>query len=103
MGLVGSFTWNRRFLTMGNAAWFEIASRDGFYSRADAATVFNDPLSTTFPDPDHSVGESRYVIIGLSRFGQLLVVSHTDRGEKIWIISTRKATRQEQRFYEEGI
>jgi uncharacterized protein len=72
-------------------------------SFSEAATVFNDPLSTTFPDPDHSVGESRYVIIGLSRFGQLLVVSHTDRGEKIRIISTRKATRQEQRFYEEGI
>lgn len=69
----------------------------------EATTVFNDPLSTTFPDPDHSVGESRYVIIGLSRFGQLLVVSHTDRGEKIRIISARKATRQEQRFYEEGI
>ncbi len=68
----------------------------------EAATVFNDPLSTTFPDPDHSVGESRYVIIGLSRFGQL-VISHTDRGEKIRIISARKATRQEQRFYEEGI
>ncbi len=68
----------------------------------ESSTVFNDPLSTTFPDPDHSVGESRYVIIGLSRFGQLLVVSHTDRGEKIRIISARKATRQEQRFYEEG-
>ena len=72
-------------------------------SFSEAATVFNDPLSTTFPDPDHSVGESRYVIIGLSRFGQLLVVSHTDRGEKIRVISARKATRQEQRFYEEGI
>jgi uncharacterized protein len=72
-------------------------------SFSEAATVFNDPLSTTFPDPDHSVGESRYVIIDLSRFGKLLVVSHTDRGEKIRIISTRKATRQEQRFYEEGI
>jgi uncharacterized DUF497 family protein len=68
----------------------------------EAATVFNDLLSVTFPDPDHSVGESRYVIIGMSRFGQLLIVSHTDRGEKVRIISTRKATRQEQRFYEEG-
>ncbi len=68
----------------------------------EAATVFNDLLSVTFPDPDHSVGESRYVIIGVSRFGQLLIVSHTDRGEKIRIISARKATRQERRFYEEG-
>ncbi len=68
----------------------------------EAATVFNDPLSVTFPDPDHSIGENRYVIIGISRFGQLLVVAHTDRGEKIRIISVRKATRQERRFYEEG-
>lgn len=68
----------------------------------EAATVFNDLLSVTFPDPDHSVGESRYVIIGISRFGQLLIVSHTDRGEKVRIISARKATRQERRFYEEG-
>ncbi len=68
----------------------------------EAATVFNDSLSVTFPDPDHSIGESRYVIIGLSRFGQLLVVAHTDREEKIRIISARKATRQEKRFYEEG-
>ena len=68
----------------------------------EAATVFNDLLSVTFPDPDHSVDESRYVIIGVSRFGQLLIVSHTDRGETIRIISARKATRQERRFYEEG-
>lgn len=68
----------------------------------EAATVFNDPLSMTFPDPDHSIGESRYVIIGLSRFGQLLVVAHTDREAKIRIISARKATRQERRFYEQG-
>lgn len=68
----------------------------------EAATVFNDLLSMTFPDPDHSVGESRYVIIGMSRFGQVLIVSHTDRGETIRIISARKATRQERRFYEEG-
>ncbi|BBD69877.1 hypothetical protein NIES4072_27870 [Nostoc commune NIES-4072] len=67
----------------------------------EAATVFNDPLSVTFPDPDHSIGESRYIIIGVSRFGQLLVVAHTDRGEKVRIISARKATRKEKRFYEE--
>lgn len=67
----------------------------------EAATVFNDLLSVTFPDPDHSVGESRYVIIGMSRFGQILVVSHTDRGEKVRIISVRQATRKERRFYEE--
>jgi uncharacterized protein len=67
----------------------------------EAVTVFNDPLSVTFPDPDHSIGESRYIIIGVSRFGQLLVVAHTDRGEKVRIITARKATRQEKKFYEE--
>ncbi|MEH1796225.1 BrnT family toxin [Nostoc sp.] len=67
----------------------------------EAATVFNDLLSVTFPDPDHSIGESRYIIIGVSRFGQLLVVAHTHRGEKVRIISARKATRQEKKFYEE--
>ncbi|MDY6785840.1 MAG: BrnT family toxin [Cyanobacteriota bacterium] len=72
-------------------------------SFVEAATVFSDVLSMTFPDPDHSIGESRYVIIGISRFGHLLVVSHTDRGEKIRIISARKATRKERRYYEEGI
>ena len=68
----------------------------------EAATVFNDSLSTTFPDPEHSIGENRYVIIGLSGYGQLLVVSHTDRRDRVRIISAQKATRQERRFYEEG-
>ena len=68
----------------------------------EAVTVFNDPLSLTFPDPEHSIGESRYIIIGTSRLGQTLVIAHTERGEKIRIISARKATRQEKRFYEEG-
>lgn len=69
----------------------------------EAATVFNDQLSITFPDPDHSIGESRYIIIGVSQFGRLLVIAHTDRGEKVRIISARQVTRQERRFYEEGI
>jgi uncharacterized protein len=68
----------------------------------EAATVFGDSLSVTFPDPDHSIEEDRYVIIGMSRLGQLLVVSHTDRGNRTRIISARRATRQERRFYEEG-
>lgn len=68
----------------------------------EAATVFNDPLSVTFPDPDHSIGESRYIIIGVSQLGRLLVIAHTDRGEKVRIISARQVTSQERRFYEEG-
>lgn len=68
----------------------------------EATTVFNDSLSVTFPDPEHSIRESRYVIIGVSGLGQLLVVSHTDRENRTRIISARKATRPERRFYEEG-
>jgi uncharacterized DUF497 family protein len=67
----------------------------------EAATVFNDPLSITFPDPDHSIDESRYIIIGTSGLGLLLVVAHTDRDDRVRIISARRATRQERRFYEQ--
>ena len=66
----------------------------------EAATVFNDSLSVSFPDPQHSMRESRYVIIGMSRFGRLLVIAHTDQEEIVRIISARKATRMEKRFYE---
>ena len=69
----------------------------------EASTVFGDSLSMTFPDPDHSIEEDRYVIIGMSESGKLLVVSHTDRENRTRIISARRATRQERRFYEEGI
>ena len=48
-------------------------------SFSEASTVFDDDLATTFPDPEHSIGESRYVMIGVSDVGNLLVVSHTDR------------------------
>jgi uncharacterized DUF497 family protein len=68
----------------------------------EAATVFHDPLSTTFPDVDHSVGERRFLIIGMSAPGRILVVSHTEKGDTIRIISARTATRRERRFYEEG-
>lgn len=67
----------------------------------EAATVFVDPLATTFPDPDHSEDEERYVTIGLSARGRVLVVAHTDAGEEIRVISARRATRHERRFYEE--
>jgi uncharacterized protein len=68
----------------------------------EATTAFDDALSVTFPDPDHSINESRYVMIGVSKSGQLLVVSHTDRESRIRIISARRATRQEKAFYAEG-
>ena len=71
-------------------------------SFTEAATVFNDPLSLTYPDPDHSINESRYITIGLSKTGKIIILAHTDRNNKIRIISARLATRQERRFYEEG-
>ena len=67
----------------------------------DAATVFADTLSMTYDDPDHSLDEERYVTIGHSDSGQLLMVAHTDRGDSIRIISARKLTRRERRAYEE--
>jgi hypothetical protein len=68
----------------------------------EAGTVFADPLATTFPDPAHSVDEQRYVTIGLTLSGRILVVAHTDRGEAIRVISARLATPSERRFYEQG-
>ncbi|MFC1783271.1 BrnT family toxin [Planctomycetota bacterium] len=67
----------------------------------EAATVFADPLSMTFPDPDHSHGEDRFVLIGKSFEGNILVIAHTERGKKIRIINARKATRKERKYYEE--
>ncbi|MGB7291753.1 MAG: BrnT family toxin [Thermodesulfobacteriota bacterium] len=67
----------------------------------EAATVFGDPLSMTFEDPDHSIDEQRFVTIGESSRRRVLVVAHTDRGGVIRIISVRNATRRERKFYEE--
>jgi uncharacterized DUF497 family protein len=67
----------------------------------EAATVLGDPLSTTFPDESHSTDERRFVTIGASRRGRLLVVAHTDRDNTIRIISARQATRRERVFYEQ--
>lgn len=68
----------------------------------EAATVFRDTLSATGSDPDHSIGEHRFVTLGVSKQGRLLAVSHTEEGEVIRIISARLATRQERKIYEEG-
>jgi len=66
----------------------------------EAKTVFNDPFSVTIYDPDYSIDEDRYIDIGLSSKGRLIVVSYLERDEKIRIISSRKATKKEQRDYE---
>ena len=68
----------------------------------EAATVLGDPLSTTFPDETHSEGEMRFVTVGVSQRGRLLVVAHTERNDTIRIISARRATRREREFYEQG-
>ncbi len=66
----------------------------------EAATVFGDTLSITIPDPLHSEDEHRYVLIGHSHRSRLLVVVHTDRGDRTRIISARPATRKERLCYE---
>ena len=66
----------------------------------EAMTAFYDPLSATFDDPDHSVGEQRLITVGYSPRGRLLVVSHTERIKAIRIISARLATTQERKRHE---
>ena len=68
----------------------------------EASTVFGDTLSVSGRDLEHSVVEIRWITLGLSSHGRVLVVSHTDRGGVIRIISARPATRKEKRIYEEG-
>lgn len=67
----------------------------------EAASVFGDPLAISFRDPDHSVGERRYVTFGVSQGGVLLALSHTYRNEVARIISVRRATKAERKIYEE--
>jgi uncharacterized DUF497 family protein len=68
----------------------------------EAGTVLGDPLSMTYHDPDHSLAEHRYVTIGTSLSGRVLVVTHTERGDSVRIISARRATRQERKHHEEA-
>lgn len=68
----------------------------------EAVTVFNDQVSITINDPEHSIEEQRYIDIGISAKRNILVVSYTERGTKIRIISCRKATKSEREIYEEG-
>ena len=69
----------------------------------EAVTVLNDTLSVTFPDTDHwSPLDPRFLTIGMSSLGRILVVAHTEQNDRVRIISARRATRHERRFYEEG-
>jgi uncharacterized DUF497 family protein len=68
----------------------------------EAKTVFDDPLYIDFYDPDHSKAEERYLIVGESNQGRVLIVSYTERGNSIRLISAREVTRTEREAYEEG-
>lgn len=68
----------------------------------EAKTVFDDPLFVDFYDPDHSDDEHRYIVVGESAQGRLLVVSYTERGGTVRLISARPATRRERKAYEQG-
>lgn len=77
-----------------------VNARDHGVDFAEAQTVLGDPLETTIPDPDHSVGEHRFLSMGRSVSGRVLVVSYTERGGRLRIISARPATARERRAYE---
>ncbi len=69
----------------------------------EAASVFLEPMAWTFPDPDHSIEEERFITVGLSLNGELVVVSHVELEEdRIRIISARRATKRERYDYENG-
>ena len=66
----------------------------------EASTVFGDPLALLMADPDHSEGEARYLLLGMSTRQRLLVVAFAERPPMTRLISTRRATRPERRRYE---
>ena len=68
---------------------------------AEASEIFEDDHSSSVPDPDHSVEEDRYLIFGVSKGGRYLVVSYTERGDRIRLISARPMTPRERKAYEQ--
>jgi len=68
----------------------------------EAASVFGDSMAYTFPDPDHSVGEERWLTFGMSRMGRVLAIIYTERRGTIRLISARLATKHERSIYEES-
>ena len=86
------FEWDER------KAYENLRKHDASFD--EAVAVFLDPLSMTLSDEDHSIGEHRYIDLGLTRKGRLLVVVYTERGERIRIISCRTATAAERKTYE---
>ena len=88
------FTWDRRKAASNR--------RKHGVSFEEAATAFGDSLSLTIPDPAHSADEERFLLLGQSAAGRLVVVAHLDRGDEIRLISARPASRRERTDYEEG-
>lgn len=70
-------------------------------SFAEALTVFGDPLARTVPDPRHSIDEYRYLTTGYTSSQRLVIVAHTDRGERTRLITARDVKPKERRFYEQ--
>jgi uncharacterized protein len=68
----------------------------------EASMVFGDPLAMLMRDPDHSIREERFVLLGMSSRRRLLVVAYAERPPRTWLISARPARRRERRQYEEG-
>jgi uncharacterized DUF497 family protein len=68
----------------------------------EASTIFNDPQFITFLDDEHTQDEERFITIGLSNKNRLLMVAHTEQNDKIRIISARRATKNEEKFYQEA-
>lgn len=89
-----NFEWDRskgRFNRLKHRVGFE-----------EATTAFGDPLALVMDDTIHSWGEARYILLGRSAAGRLLVVVHVDHGTAIRIISARLASPREHRAYEQG-
>jgi len=84
--------------------WFEEKAENNLkkhrVSFEEAKTVFNDPFSITIADPLHSNDEQRYIDIGCSSKGKILIVVYTERRSNIRVISCRKAAKKERRVYE---
>ncbi|HLM58154.1 MAG TPA: BrnT family toxin [Pyrinomonadaceae bacterium] len=89
-----------------NFGWDEVKAAANLekhgVSFEEAKTIFDDPLYVDFYDPDHSYDEHRYIIIGQSAQGRLLIVSYTESGDALRLISSREVTPAERKDYEEG-
>jgi len=88
------FEWNNE-KAVSNLAKYGV-------SFEEAKTVFDDSLYIDLSDPDHSEDEERYLIVGQSNQGRLLIVSYTERRDSVRLISAREVTRTERGAYEEG-